>query len=521
MKFSKYIIAGGLALSLGFTSCVDDLNVDPENPTTKTELTTADDYLGVLARTYGGLVFEGGVQVNDGGRAVYTRLLWNLQELPTDEVIIGDNWKDAGIPEVKNAIAGPDCAMLYEAYSRFNYQIALCNEFLRVIDKGAHFFTAEQVEQFKCEVRVLRALSYYHIIDIFGKGPWVTEQNSVGSIPPTYSREELFNAVVADLADAIPGLVPASQQIYGRLSREAGYTLLAKLYLNAEVYTGKAMWSECAEACKQVANSIPWNPNLEYKYLFCATNDKYVGNNEIIWAVPQDANSLTTYGGTTYLSVGAYNSKVDCLPYGCAGDQWAGPRVLSNLSQALASGDKRRLIFEGKLHEQVLPEDMADWTADGGGYMCVKYVYTPETNYDNAGGANTAVTAFNSTDYPLFRLADVYLMLAECELHGVSCDGVNYYNKVRLRAGLSPVGNFTADDLLKERMCELYWEGHRRTDLIRFGKFSGGSYMWEWKGGSFEGAVIPDYRNLYAIPVQFESTLGQNPGYPTSVGTAE
>lgn len=291
--------------------------------------------------------------------------------------------------------------------------------------------------------------------------------------------------------------------------------LLAKLYLNAEVYTGKGMWSECANLCKSIANSIPWNPSLEYKYLFCGTNDKYVGNNEIIWAVPQDANTIQTYGGTTYLSVGAYNAKVDCIPYGCAGDQWQGPRVLPNLSQALASNDKRRLFYEGKFHEDILPADAADWPEDGGGYMCVKYVYTPETNYDNAGGTDTAVAAFNNADYPMFRLADVYLMLAECELHGVSCQGLDYYNKVRIRAGLHVVGSYTADELLNERMCELYWEGHRRSDLVRFGKFSGSNYIWAWKSGSYDGATIESYRDLYAIPVQFESTLGQNPGYPT------
>lgn len=519
MKFSKYIIVGGLTLAMGLTSCVDDLNVDPENPTTKTELTTQDDYLGVLARAYGGLVFTGGVQVNDEGRAVYTRLLWNLQELGTDEVVIGDNWKDAGIPEVKSSNAGPDCPMLYEAYCRFNYQIALCNSFLRSIDAGAHFFTEDQVKEFKAEVRTLRALSYYHIIDIFGKGPWVTEDNLVGSIPPTYSRTQLFESVTADLEQAIPDLVPASKQIYGRLSQEAGKMLLAKLYLNAEVYTGTPQWQKAADLCVQIKNSIAWNPSLEYKYLFCATNDKYVGNGEIIWAVPQDANTIQTYGGTTYLSVGAYNSKVNCLPYGCAGDQWAGPRVNPALSQALLSSDKRRLIFQGNLKEDITPDDMTDWTEDNGGYMCVKYVYTPEDNYTNEGGLNTAVAAFNSTDYPLFRLADVYLMLAELEKRGASgCNGLDRFNDVRLRAGTAPVGSYTLDDVLSERMRELYWEGHRRSDLVRFGKYAGTAYNWPWKSGTYSGAAIADYRNLYAIPVQFEATLGQNPGYPT--GTA-
>lgn len=519
MNIRKYIILGGVAATLGLSSCVGDLNVEPENATTKTELTSKEDYLGLIARAYGGLVFGGGVQVNDEGRAIYTRLIWNLEELGTDEVVMGDNWKDAGIPEVKNNNAGPDCRMLYEAFSRLNYQVALANAVLKSIDGAtAYGLTDDQVKEFKAEMRVLRALSYYHMIDIFGKGPWVSESHPIGGIPPTYSREELFDAVTADLVAAIPDVPAAARQVYGRVSQEAARMLLAKLYINAEVYVGKAMWQEAADQLVMIKNSIAWNPNLEYKYLFCATNDKYVGNGEILWAVPQDANTIQTYGGTTYLSVGAYNSNVDTYPYGCAGDQWAGPRVAVNLSQALVSTDKRRLIFEGKLHEDITPADMQDWTEDGGGYMCVKYVYTPEDNYTNVGHTNTAVSAFNSTDYPVFRLADVYLMLAECEKRGASgCDGLDRFNDVRLRAGVSPVGSYTLDDVLAERMRELYWEGHRRSDLIRFGRYTGSSYNWPWKSGVYEGAAIADYRSVYAIPVAFEETLGQNPGYPTGL----
>lgn len=518
MKLTKYMVMGAVALTMGLSSCVDDLNVEPENPTTKTELTSKEDYLGVIARTYGGLVLEGGVQVNDGGRAVYTRLLWNLQELSADEAIVGDNWKDAGLPEVKYNNAGPDCAMLYEAYSRFNYQIALCNETLRVLNNAGEFFSAEEIDAFRREMRVLRALSYYYIIDIFGTGPWTDENSVVGEIPPTYTRKQLFDAVVADLNDAVPGMKPASQQVYGRVSREAGYMLLAKLYLNAEVYTGQAMWGECAAACQEIVKTIN-TLAPEYKYLFCATNDKYVGNGEIIWAVPQDENTLQTYGGTTYLAIGCYNADVVAkfsengqFIFGLEKGPWGGPRVRPELSQALDHSDKRRLIYEGELNENV--DNLQDWKIDGDGYMCIKYVYTPETNYYNDGNTDTAPDCFNSADYPLFRLADVYLMLAECDMHGTSCNGLYYFNEVRKRAGLATVNSYSADDLLKERMCELYWEGHRRSDLIRFGKYTGNNYNWSWKGGVLEGVSIPEYRSLYAIPVQFESTLGQNPGYP-------
>lgn len=287
--------------------------------------------------------------------------------------------------------------------------------------------------------------------------------------------------------------------------------LLAKLYLNAEVYTGTGMWQECANECLEITKTIN-QLAPEYKYLFCATNDKYVGNGEIIWAIPQDANTLQTYGGTTYLSGGAYNAEVDRTPFGAGADGWNGARVRPELSKALAKTDKRRLIYEGTFNESLT--DLSSWTATGDGYMCIKYVYTPETDYYNESGNSGSSTIFNSADYPLFRLADTYLMLAECELHGATgCNGVDRYNDVRKRAGMAQVGSYTADDLLKERLCELYWEGHRRSDLIRFGKFAGNSYNWSWKGGILEGANIASYRNLFCIPSQFIPTLGQNPGY--------
>lgn len=511
MKISKYIFFGGAIASMVLSSCVGDLDVKPENPTTKTELTTKEEYLGVLARAYGGLVLEGGITVDDGGAGVYTRQLWNLQELPTDEAIIGTNWNDAGIDELDFSTWSADNHWLYECFCRFNYQISLCNEFLRVIDSGKAFFSDEEINQFKAEARVLRDLSYYHMIDVFGRGPWTTEESVVGVTPPTYDRKQLFDAVVEDLKDAIPNLVPAAQQIYGRISREAGHMLLAKLYLNAEVYTGIGMWQECADECLEITKTIN-QLAPEYKYLFCGTNDKYVGNGEILWGIPQDANTLQTYGGTTYLSGGCYNAEVDRTPFGAGADGWNGARVRPELSKALASVDKRRLIYEGTFNEGL--DDLSSWTATGDGYMCIKYVYTPESDYYNESGNSGSSTIFNSADYPLFRLADTYLMLAECELHGASgCNGVDRFNDVRRRAGMAQVGSYTADDLLKERLCELYWEGHRRSDLVRFGKFAGSSYNWSWKGGILEGAGTQPYRNVYCIPSQFIPTLGQNDGY--------
>lgn len=520
MKIYKYLAIGCVALGMSVTSCVNDLDVTPDDPNKATELVSADEYYGFLAQCYSGLVLSGinggsDITVDDGGAGVYTRQLWNLQELCSDEALIGKNWDDAGIDELDFSTWAVDNHWLYEAYSRFTFQIAMCNEFLRSIDNAAGLISDSEIATMKAEVRTLRALSYYHMIDLFGKGPWTTEASSVGVTPPTLSRAELFANVVADLKEAVPQLTPAATQIYGRVSREAGYMLLAKLYLNAEVYTGTAAWAECAAACQEILKTIN-TLAPDYKYLFCGSNDKYARGGELLWVVPQDENTTQTYGGTTYLGVGAFNadySAAELNQFGLNMTAWGGPRCRPELVNAFALGDVRALFHAGSFKNNL--EDLATWGVDGSGYMCVKFRYTNEDNYYNdetVGDLYLNTTGFNNADFPLFRLADTFLMLAECSLNGVSCDGQTYFDKVRERAGLTPI-TLTADNLLKERLCELYWEGHRRSDLIRFGKFTGGSYLWSWKGGVLEGQATPAHRNLYAIPSNYVPTIGQNPGY--------
>ena len=527
MKISKYLLIGGAALSMGLTSCVGDLNVEPTNPNDKTELTSKDEYIGLIMRAYGGLVMEGGISVSDGGAGVYSRQLFNQQELPTDECVIAGNWDDAGIDELVYAQPSADNHWTYEMYSRINFQIALCNATMQSLDGAGEFFSSEEIAEYKAEMRILRDLSYYHMIDIFGKGPWTDENSVVGDIPPTYTREQLFNAVVEDLKSAIEQVNPAAQQEYGRVSREAGLALLAKLYLNAEVYTGKPMWQECADICKQITSTLP-SLAVEYKYLFCGSNKKYVASStygttygEIIWTIPQDETTMQTYGGTTYLSGGAYSTESPYNSYGLQAAPWQGPHMRPETVDRFDSNDKRALFYEGEFTKDLYNIDT--WGQPGDcGFQCIKFVYTDEEHYDldaNAGDDKNpdhqfmAKDIFNSADVPLFRLADIYLMLAECQLNGVSCDGLSYYNKVRQRAGLSAVGSYSAQDLLDERNRELYWECHRRSDLIRFGKYTGSNYNWQWKGGVQQGGAIESYRNLMPIPTQFTATLGQNPGY--------
>lgn len=222
---------------------------------------------------------------------------------------------------------------------------------------------------------------------------------------------------------------------------------------------------------------------------------------------------METWGGCTYLTVGCY---VETAPkeiltqLNSQGVPWSGLRLRPELSKALR-GDNRRMIYEGTFQEEI--PNLSSYDKNSCGYMCIKYSNSPETDYLNTAGATNNDTQLSNVDYPLFRLADTYLMLAECQLHGVQCDGLEYLNKVRERAGMSPLSMLTADNVLAERQKELYMEGHRRSDLIRFGKYTGGTYNWSWKSGVLEGGAIESYRALYPVPYQYTNTVGQNPGY--------
>jgi len=526
MKLSKYITIGVMAVTVGAgaVSCTGDLDLTPDDPNVKTELTSKEEWLGYFSSLYGGFLYKGNLTTSDDGAGSFTRCHWNLNEITADEAIISDKWKDPGYKSLNFNLWLNDNEWVYAAFSRECYTAKQTSEFISKSEGAKAFLDEAEVEAMKAEARVLRAYAYYQMIDLFGRGPWIDENSVTGATPPTYNRKELFDAVTADLVAVINEghLRSGAKQVYGRLSEQTARMVLAKLYLNAEVYTGTPMYKECAEQCLAVANSgLSLAP--EYKYLFCASNDKYVGTGEIIWALPQQAGAYETWGGTTYMTAGAYieSAAPEMLARLGAGrltddgqfdgpDPWSGLRVRPELSRALAPNDARRLIYEGSYNEDIV--DLENYDKNSDGYMCIKYTYTTEDDYYNT--ANVArSTQMCDADYPMFRLADTYLMLAECQLKGIECDGLKYLNLVRQRAGLPAAAAITSDDLLKERMCELYFEGWRRSDLIRFGKYAGSNYVWNYKGGVYEGASVPDYRKVFAIPYQYVSTVGQNPGY--------
>ncbi len=544
MKLTKYILGAAVA-AFGFmaTSCVGDLDVEPTDPNTATSPTSKEDLEGLFASVFYDLYTDQGLSLSDGGRGVFTRTHFCLNEITADELFISDQWQDPGY-KVLNFNTWTDAnEWIYAAFSRENHLAKLASVFISELHQyGGAYFTDDEIKQMEAEARVLRGYAYYQNIDCFGRGPWIDENSVTGATPPTYDRKQLFEAVVADLKAHVDNLLPAAQQVYSRINRETGYMLLAKLYLNAEVYTGTPMWAECAEALKNVVNTgITLAPT--YKYLFCGSNEKYVGNGEIIWGLPEKQNYIETWGGTraivssSILPPDSPDSPLarEIFALNYPGDGWAGLRVRPELSKAL-NGDPRRLFYEGSYQEDI--PTLAGVKENSCGYMLTKFRYTTESDYDRTAALAEwdRVHALNEgvpedskdrTPYPkpdkvgdasdialpVFRLADAYLMLAECQMRGVECNGYYYFNEVRKRVGLPAIASPSANDILRERQCELYAEGFRRSDLIRFGKYSGSTYLWSWKGGQYTGQGIDPMYEVFPIPYQYVGTVGQNPGY--------
>ncbi len=516
---NKSIAAGALSLMVLMSSCFSELDPKDLGPQVKSAESVYDSpeaYKQGLAKLYATFALSGqqGPAGNadiagiDEGFGNYLRQYWNCQELTTDEAII--SWNDATIKDFHYQTWTSSDTFIAAVYSRIMYTVALCNEYIRVTTGNGD----SEIQQFAAEARFLRALAYYHALDLFGNPPFVTEADKPGAFyPKQTTRAELFAYIESELA-AIESSLGAPRFEYGRADQAALWMLQAKLFLNAEVYVDQARYTDAITALKKVlaaGYSLPSN----YRHSFVADNDT---SPEMIFAINFDSQKTQSYGGMVYLVHAPIGGSMDAYNMFGTGGGWGGIRTTSAFVAKFPSNgsDTRGLFYtDGRTLE----------INDVGQYL-EGYGMTKFRNKTLAGQIVSNYHAdFVNTDYPMFRLADAHLMLAEAVLRGgsgaTSGDALNSVNAVRTRAYGNASGNITSSDLtlnfiLDERARELYWEGHRRTDLIRFGKFTGGDYLWPWKGGVKEGALTDSYRDLFPIPAADRSanpTLKQNDGY--------
>lgn len=491
-------------------SACTDLDVPPKSDATG-ELIFNDPatYEAFLAKIYAGFSLTGqqgpagagDIRGIDEGASNYVRQYWQLQELPTDEAVVG--WADGNLPTLNTQTWTDDNEFITAMYYRIFFNVSLANEFLReaseekLTERGFDEDTKATIQQYRAEARFVRALSYWHGLDLFGNIPFYTEEDAIGSeAPDQATQQDVFTYIENELIDIETQLKSFVSTPYGRASKEALWALQAKLYLNAEVYTGTDRSADCLAACEKIINSGAFALADDYQLNFGADNHT---SSEIIFAALFDGEHIRTWGGTTYLVNAAIGGTMDPANYGVAGG-WSGLRTTSALVNLFPdeTGDlDGRAIFytDGQTKEITSITDFTN------GYAVPKF--TNITSNDAQGSDET----HPDTDFAFFRLADVYLMYAESVVRGgggSSATAVEYVNMLRERAYGSTAGNITAADLtldfiLDERARELYWEGHRRTDLIRFNQFTENG-VWPWKGGTQAGQTTGAYLNLYPIP---------------------
>ena len=367
----------------------------------------------------------------------------------------------------------------------------------------------------RTEARYLRALAYYHALDLFGNVPFPTETNMpVGSStpPPRILRADLFKYVEAELL-ACSNELKAPKSSYGRADKAAAWSLLARLYLNAKVYTGVDRSKDCITYCEKVIGG-GYGLKTKYEDLFLADNEK--NNPEVIFPIVFDGLKAQSYGGSTYLVHASVGGTMDAKSFGINGG-WSGLRTTKayvNLFGGAGSSDLRGNFYTNKQTLEI--EDLGNFS---NGYPFVKFKNVTSTGAEGQDGPTKGSGNFVDTDIPMFRLADIYLMYAEANLRGgggSAATALGYVNALRTRAGALPVASLNLNFILDERGRELGWEMTRRTDLVRYGKFTTAAYLWPWKGGVKDGQAVEDYRNLYPIPAKdiiANPNLVQNTGY--------
>lgn len=526
-KINRTLSVIALSSLVLFTACIKDLDTIPVDPDVLTAEKIYKDFANyklVLAKCYAGLAVSGqkgpdgdnDLSGLDEGFGQYIRAYWYAQELPTDEAVIG--WNDGSLRDYQEMDWSAANEFINNMYSRIFYQIALCNEFIgqtaasKVSGYGFTDAQNTEIEEYRTEARFLRALSYYHAIDMFGSVPFVTEESGVGTyLPPQISRKDLFTYIETELKAIETELPLPKANEYGRVDRASAWMLLARLYLNAEVYGAGAKYTEAITYCNKVITEGGYLLEDTYQHMFLADNNTASG---IIFAIPYDGIKTQTWGGTTFIINAEVGGSMLPANFGLSGSWWGLRTRPEFYAKFPDDADTRKMFYTAGQQEDIT--DMFDFTK---GFAVTKWKNLTSAGVPGSNGTHT------DTDFPVFRLADAYLMYAEAVLRGgtggSTTTALDYVNAIREKAYGGATGDITSTDLtlnflLDERGRELYWEGYRRTDLIRYGLLTGGGYIWQWKGGTHDGAATASKYNLFPIPdsdISANPNLVQNTGY--------
>lgn len=560
--FIKTIAAA--ALTLGMTGCVNDLDISSSDP----QSSPTADPMGLLAKCYGvlGLTGQDGGTGNgdlslDEGESGFYRTTFNLQELPTDECMWA--WQtDPDIPQITMINWNSSSVRVQWAYTRLTYDITLFNSYLSQVPED------EANRQYRAEVRFLRALHYWYMLDLFGKSPFKTEFN-ITELPIEYSGNQMYGWLDKELTEIENEMTATGtgvgafndSQNFGRADLGAVYLLHARLALNSAVYSDsinpETEYRKAVDYCNKIEQSGAYtlsskekNGNSGYAQLFMADNDQNAdAMDEIIFPIRQDGLRTRQYSGSLVLIAGSRSaampnygmkeswtclfarsamtqkffpslSNVPLVPDGAetSDDQTKAAELDQQYGTSVqqlidAAGDDRALLYSGCANgvRTISTEAVTDFK---NGLSLVKWT---NMKSDNTGGQDLS---WPDTDIPLLRYAEVFLIRAEANwrLGADATTVMNDINVLRQRANtrLFNAGDITEDNIRDEWCREFFMEGRRRSDLVRFGCFTGNKYVWDWKGGTASGTTVDSHFNVYPIPaddIMNNANLTQNPGY--------
>lgn len=538
------ILASAMSL---MCSCIGDLDVMPLDPnimTAEDAYSTPESYLQGLKKIYSVWALSGqdnagasDLEGMDAGNTVLLRCWWTLQENTTDEAKCA--WGDSWVTQVNGMIWNTaEVEPMEGLYHRSMYIVSIVNDYLKQLPNAPE---GVDRERYNAEARFCRALAYYVLMDAFGNPPFATEETG-SSLPEQIKRADLFDWIEGEL-NTIKSSLPEMTDEYGRADQHCVDFLLARMYLNSEIYTGTKRYTDCITACNNIITSNSYELADDYAELFMADNGENAdARKEIIFPVIADGNTTQSYGIGAIILGSRSGSEGTVENYGCNGG-WDGFRATGNLVRAfnydaeesawtadnINSFDNRAIFYSEGRSLDITTSAIGTFTEEG--WAVYKY---SNLNSDGTPGKNTT---FPDTDFPLFRLGEVYLMYAEAVARGgeggSTSKAVEYIQNLRKRANTTysevteswltentSVSASTASvaygNILNERCRELYWEATRRTDLIRFGLFTSNSYTWAEKGGVISGVGVDDKYNLFPIPVSDISVNGnlhQNEGY--------
>lgn len=553
--FFKSIAAA--VLTVGLTGCVNDLDISSIDP----QSSPSADPMGVLAKCYSTLGLTGqagpagkGDLSDDEGESGFYRTTFNLQELPTDECAWA--WQDnPDIPQLTYMQWNSSSVRVGWAYTRLTYDITLFNSYLQQVEDN------EANRLYRAEVRFLRALHYWYLLDLFGKVPFKTEFN-ITDLPVEYTAQQIYDWIDQELTEIEPMMAEVGTYSkpggeYGRADRGAAYLLHARLALNSETYTGKPDYDKAIEYCNKLEQSRAYelstrtndNGYTGYEQLFMADNDENEqAMRETILPIRQDGARTRNYGGSTYLVLatrisGMPDVGLAIAPWSClfarksmvdkffpAGDiPMSTEEAPAGASEAeikaldmqdgsstdqitAAAGDDRALFYAGR-GGGIRKNGTDAITTFTDGISIVKW-----SNIRSDNG-RVSDTSWPDTDIPLFRYAEMYLIRAEAKWRksGNLNDALADINVLRDRAHATRLLSINSEmDILDEWCREFYLEGRRRSDLRRFDCFTGNKYLWDWKGGSATGTNVYSHYDVYPFPdtdLNNNSNLTPTPGY--------